>query len=66
MEILAGLNGYAVGTGIASSSVLSGELVSIKLKEEDPLTIGYILRKGCQLSSIARKYIEELATYKEV
>ena len=66
MEILAGLNGYAVGTGIASTSVLSGELVSIKLKEEDPLTIGYILRAECRLSPIAQKYIEELATYKEI
>ena len=66
MEILAGLNGYAVGTGIASSSVLSNELVSIKLKEEDPLTIGYILRTGYRLSPIAQKYIEELTTYKEI
>ena len=66
MEILAGLNGYAVGTGIASTSVLSGELVSIKLKEEDPLTIGYILRAKCRLSPIAQKYIEELTTYKEI
>lgn len=66
MEILAGLNGYTVGTGIASSSVLSSELVSIKLKEEDPLTIGYILRKGGNLSPIAKQYIEELTTYKEI
>ena len=47
MEIIAELGGYAIGSGMLSEedAVLQG-LTSIKLKEEDPLTIGYITRKG--------------------
>ena len=60
MEIIAGLNGYSVGTGSASDSALYKGLVCIKLKEEDPLTIGYILKDGYNLSPIGEQYIAEL------
>ena len=66
MELLAKLNGYSVGTGILSDSVsLAKGLVCIKLKEEDPLTIGYIVKKGYKLSPAGERYIEELNKYKE-
>ena len=45
-------------------AILQG-LVSIKLKEEDPLTIGYITRKGSSLSRYGEAYIEELLKYRE-
>ena len=66
MELLAELHGYAVGSGMLSAedAVLKG-LVSIKLKEEDPLTIGYITRKGSELSVYGKAYIEALLKYKE-
>ena len=65
-EIMAALNGYSIGTGIMTDSItLKDEFVCIKLKEEDPLTIGYILRKNHTLSEFGQKYIEELNRYKE-
>ena len=66
MELLAELHGYAVGSGMLSAedAVLKG-LVSIQLKEEDPLTIGYITRKGSELSVYGKAYIEALLKYKE-
>lgn len=66
MEIMAELLGYSVGCGMLSSedAILQG-LVSIKLKEEDPLTIGYITRKGSSLSRYGEAYIEELLKYRE-
>lgn len=67
IEIVAGLNGYSVGTGtLSKSATLTNGLVCIKLKEEDPLTIGYIVRKGYSLSTVGEKYIEELNKYKEL
>ena len=67
MEIIANLHGYSIGSGMLSSddAILQG-LVSIKLKEEDPLIIGYILRKGSNLSSYGKAYVEELLKYKEL
>ena len=67
IEIVAGLHGYSVGTGTLSKSVaLTNGLVCIKLKEEDPLTIGYIVRKGYNLSPVGKEYIEELNKYREL
>lgn len=66
LEIMAKLNGYSIGTGsMRESIILRDEFVTIKLKEEDPLTIGYIIRKNHKLSDIGEKYIEELIKYKE-
>ena len=66
MEIIAELDGYSIGSGMLSgeNAILQG-LVAIKLKEEDPLTIGYITRKGSTMSAYGRKYLEELMKYKE-
>lgn len=67
MEIIAELGGYSIGSGMLSgaNAILQG-LVAIKLKEEDPLTIGYITRKGSAMSAYGRKYLEELMKYKEL
>ena len=65
-ELMAVLDGYSIGTGNMISSVaLKDDVVSIKLKEEDPLTIGYIVRNNHALSDIAKTYIEEISKYKE-
>ena len=67
MELIAELNGYSIGSGMLSEAgaVLQG-LTAIKLTEEDPLTIGYITRKGSALSAYGRKYVEQLMKYKEL
>ncbi len=67
MEMIAELGGYSIGSGMLSGDdvVLKG-LVSIKLKEEDPLTIGYITRKGSLLSEYGKAYVEELQKFKEI
>lgn len=67
IELIAELEGYSVGSGMLSKedSILQG-IVSVKLKEEDPLTIGYITRKGSSLSQYGKEYIKELQKYKEV
>lgn len=67
MEIIAELGGYSIGSGMLSreDSILRG-LVAVKLKEEDPLTIGYIKRKGSSLSFYGEEYEKELLKYKEL
>ncbi len=67
MEIIAELGGYSIGSGMLSGedAILQG-LVSIKLKEEDPLIIGYITRRGSLKSQYGEAYIEELLKYREI
>ena len=67
MEIIAELGGYSIGSGMLSGedAILQG-LTAIKLKEEDPLMIGYITRKGSISSRYGEMYISELMKYKEL
>lgn len=67
MELIHELGGYSVGSGMLSqdNAILRG-LKAVKLKEEDPLVIGYIKRKGSTLSTYGQLYIEELLKYKDL
>jgi hypothetical protein len=67
MELIHELGGYSIGSGMLSqeNAILRG-LKAVKLKEEDPLIIGYITRKGSALSVYGQSYIEELLKYKEL
>ena len=67
MEMIAELGGYSIGSGMLATddAVLKG-MVSVKLKEEDPLIIGYITRKDSRLSEYGEAYVEELLKYKEI
>ena len=67
MEMIAELGGYSIGSGMLSGEdvILKG-LVAIKLKEEDPLIIGYIVRRGSALSRYGEAYVEELLQYREI
>ena len=63
-ELMAAMNGYSIGTGVMTDSfALKRDFVTIKLKEEDPLTIGYIVRANHKLSEIGQRYIDELLKY---
>ncbi len=66
MELIAQLQGYSIGSGmLAGEDVILKGLVSVKLKEEDPLVIGYITRKDTELSEYGRCYVEKILKYKE-
>ncbi len=65
MELLSGLNGYAIGTGLLKESVNGMEYMSIPMKEKEVMIIGYITRRDVQLSEIGQAYINELENYME-
>lgn len=67
MELISELGGYSIGSGMLSQdNVILRGLKAVKLKEEDPLMIGYITRKGSSLSVYGQLYVDELLKYKEV
>ncbi len=63
IELMLGLNGYAVGAAMLGDSLNSSDLTHIKLKEEENLTFGYILRKGVKLSEMGEKFVEKLESF---
>lgn len=64
MELMIGLNGYAVGSGLLDASLNTNDFNVIKLKEEETLTLGYIIRKGTELTEAGKTYIGKLEEFK--
>ena len=60
IELMLGLNGYAVGAAMLGEGSTSSDIKVIKLKEEEPLTFGYITRKGALLSEMGQTFVEKL------
>ena len=66
IELMLGLNGYAVGAAMLGDSLNSSDIKVIKLKEEEKLTFGYIIRKGADLSEMGQAFISKLERYKDL
>ncbi len=65
IELMLGLNGYAVGAAMLGEGKTSSDIKVIKLKEEEPLTFGYIIRKGSNLSDMGKFFVERLELHKD-
>ena len=65
IELMLGLDGYAVGAAMLGQGETSTGIKVIKLKEEETLTFGYITRKGSQLSEMGQYFVEMLEQHRE-
>ncbi len=65
IELMLGLDGYAVGAAMLGAGETSSGIKVIKLKEEETLTFGYIKRKGAKLSEMGQDFVEKLEAHKE-
>lgn len=65
LNLMVGLNGFTLCSGIICEELNGAEYCAVKLKSEEKMTIGYISRKDAPISSIGQKYLEEIAKYKE-
>lgn len=64
LNMMVGLNGYTLCSGIICEELNGDDYCAVPLKESEKMRIGYIKRKGTKLSEIAALYIEELLKYK--
>ena len=64
-NLLIGLNGYTISSGILSSDLNGTDIVSIPLESDEEMDIGYIYTLQRPLSEIAQSYIEHLRKYIE-
>lgn len=65
LNLMVGLNGYTLCSGIICEELNGSEYCAIRLKSDEIMTIGYLSRKGVAISSLGLKYIEELSKYKD-
>ncbi|EOS27262.1 hypothetical protein C806_00237 [Lachnospiraceae bacterium 3-1] len=65
LNLMVGLNGYTMCSGILCEELNGSDYIAVKLKSEETMSIGYLVRKGVAISPLGQKYLEELAKYKD-
>ena len=65
LNLMIGFNGYTLCSGIMCEELNGSDYCAIKLKSDEIMTIGYIARKGVQVSPLGKKYLEEISKYKD-
>lgn len=62
-NLMVGLNGYTLCSGILCEKLNGSEFCAVKLKSDERMTIGYLVRKGVAISPLGKKYLEEIVKF---
>lgn len=68
LNLMVGLNGYTLCSGIICEELNGGDYVAVPFKEDEDnpnviMEIGYIVKKNSRQSDIAQIYIDEMKSY---
>lgn len=66
LNLMVGLNGYTLCSGIICEELNGSDYMAVPLKSDEIMTIGYLKRKGTAISPLGQKYLEEIAKAKSV
>lgn len=59
-NLLIGLNGYTISTGVLSADLNGNEIIPVPLDCEETINVGWISHKNATLSKLGAAYIQEL------
>ncbi len=59
-NLLIGLNGYTICTGVLNNNLNGDNIISVPLKTDEKINVGYIRHEKLSFSSFVSAYIEEL------
>ena len=62
-NLLIGLDGYTISSGILSSDLNGSNIVSIPLESDEIMEIGYILASDSPVNELTSRYLEHLKGY---
>lgn len=65
LNLMKGLNGFTLCSGIICEDLNGSEYTAVRLKSDENMSIGYISRSNAILSDLAIKYVKELAKFKK-
>lgn len=66
LNLMVGLNGYTLCSGIICEELNGDDYIAIPLDSDEFMTIGYITRKNTIMSQLGRKYVDELLKCKDI
>ncbi|MEX1307789.1 MAG: LysR substrate-binding domain-containing protein, partial [Eubacteriales bacterium] len=59
-NLLIGLNGYTICSGILNSDLNGNQIISVPLETDETMLIGWIAHEKSSLTTTAREYLDEL------
>jgi DNA-binding transcriptional LysR family regulator len=62
-NLLIGLNGYTISSGVIDEELNGKHIIAIPLAEEGEMHIGYVVHKNLRLSRLGNIFIEALKRY---
>lgn len=65
LNLMVGLNGYTLCSGIICEELNGSDYCAVPLAEKECMDIGYIRRVGMLMSPLAQRYLEELQKYED-
>lgn len=65
LNLMVGMNGYTLCSGIICEELNGADYCAVRLDSDETMTIGYLVRKGVTISPLGKKYLEEIAKYKD-
>ena len=65
LNLMIGLNAYTLCSGIICEDLNGSDYCAVKLDSDEIMTIGYVARKGVNISALGKKYLEEISRYKD-
>ena len=66
LNLMVGLNGYTLCSGIICEELNGSDYRAVPLHAEENMMIGYVSRKGMSVSALGQQYLEEIRKYKEL
>ena len=60
-----GLYGYTISSGIFPYYLHGDSIISVPLKEEETMHIGYLVLRNSGLSELAQIYVDALKQYRD-
>ena len=65
LNLMVGLNGYTLCSGIICEELNGSDYRAVPLHADENMMIGYVSRKGMSTSAMGLQYLEEIRKYKE-
>ena len=62
-NLVVGLNGYTISSGIIDKELNGEQIIARKLNVKENMKIGIVTHKNVSLSKLAREYIESIKKY---
>lgn len=59
-NLLIGLNGYTISTGVLSADLNGNEIIPVPLESDESINVGWISHKNITLSKLALAYVDAL------